>query len=63
MTAIENLTSLISLRTAEIREAEAKSEWDGATLKALYGNRLMLIVEAMQAGATASYLSEITGNR
>lgn len=62
ITALKHRTMLITIRTQEIREEEAKMEWDGNLLEVLYALRLAAIEEALQLGATPEQLMKITQN-
>lgn len=64
MTNLPHVIDLIVTRTQEINEEHAKTgDWDGPKLAALHAARLSLVIEALELGASADYLAEITRPR
>lgn len=60
ITATQHRIDLIIWRTAEIAEAEAQSDWNGALLSGLYAARLSHVTEALAMGVAPSFISMIT---
>lgn len=62
MSKLEQVVERIQERTQEIDRAERVTPGATDGIEALYRNRGSLIHEALELGADAGYLSQITGN-
>lgn len=58
--AIDHQVGLVSAHTVHIRKEEAKPVWDAQRLSFHYKARHDAIMQSLELGVTAAYLSEIT---
>jgi hypothetical protein len=60
-TATAQTLQNVAYLTAEIDKHEARTNWDGRTLSALYRRRHAEVLAALRQGATVEELAAITG--